>query len=68
MARDEGISELKTETFDGIKSIIESIIDYAANNQVDLIVIGTREELINEICYGKCGVVQHAHCPVLLVR
>ena len=32
MARDEGISELKTETFDGIKSIIESIIDYAANN------------------------------------
>jgi nucleotide-binding universal stress UspA family protein len=42
MARYEGISELKTETFSDVKSIIESIIDYAANNQVDLIVIGTR--------------------------
>jgi hypothetical protein len=30
MARYEGISELKTETFSDVKSIIESIIDYAA--------------------------------------
>src|ERR1041385_3120091 len=42
MAGNEGISEPKTETFSGVKSIIESIIDYAANKDMDLIVIGTR--------------------------
>ena len=30
MARNEGISEPKTETFSGVESVIESIIDYAA--------------------------------------
>ena len=32
MARNEGISEIKTKTFSNVKSITESIIDYAANN------------------------------------
>ena len=45
MAKNEGISEPKTETFGGVESIIEYIIEYASNNDVDLIVIGTREEL-----------------------
>jgi nucleotide-binding universal stress UspA family protein len=71
MARNEGISEPKTETFRGIESIIEWIIDYAANKDIDLIVIGTsgRTGLKRFVMGGVANeVVQHAHCPVLLVR
>jgi nucleotide-binding universal stress UspA family protein len=71
MARNEGISEPKTETFSNVKSIIESIIDYAANKDADLIVIGTRGRTgLKRFIMGSVanGVVQHAHCPVLLVR
>ncbi len=71
MARNEGISELKTETFSGVESIIESIIDYASKKDVDLIVIGTRGRTgLKRFLMGSVanGVVQHAHCPVLLVR
>ena len=70
MARNEGISELKTETFSGVKSIIESIID-AASKDIDLIVIGTRGRTgLRRFVMGSVanGIVQHAHCPVLLVR
>jgi nucleotide-binding universal stress UspA family protein len=71
MARNEGISELKTGTFSGVKSIIESIIDYAASKDIDLIVIGTRGRTgLKRFVMGSVanGIVQHAHCPVLLVR
>jgi nucleotide-binding universal stress UspA family protein len=71
MARNEGISEPKTETFSGVESTIESIIDYAANKDIDLIVIGTRGRTgLKRFVMGSVanGVVQHAHCPVLLVR
>ena len=71
MTRNEGIPEPKTETFSGVESIIESIIDYAANKDVDLIVIGTRGRTgLKRLIMGSVanGVVQHAHCPVLLVR
>ena len=71
MTRNEGISELKTETFSCVESIVESIIDYASNYDVDLIVIGTRGRTgLKRLIMGSVanGVVQHAHCPVLLVR
>jgi nucleotide-binding universal stress UspA family protein len=71
MAKDEGISELKTETFRDVKSVIGSIIDYATSRDVDLIVIGTRGRTgLKRFLMGSVanGVVQHAHCPVLLVR
>ena len=71
MARNEGISEIKTKTFSNVKSITESIIDYAAKNNMDLIVIGTRGRTgLKRFLMGSVanGVVQHAHCPVLLVR
>ena len=42
MARNENVTELKTELFTDVKSLIESIIDYATSKEVDLIVIGTR--------------------------
>jgi nucleotide-binding universal stress UspA family protein len=71
IAKNEGISEIKTKTFSNVKSITESIIDYAANNNMDLIVIGTRGRTgLKRFLMGSVanGVVQHAHCPVLLVR
>jgi len=52
-------------------SVIETILDHAASNNVDLIVIGTRgltgfkKLLIGSV---SSGVVNHAHCPVLIVR
>jgi len=71
MAKNEGIPELKTETFTDVKSVIGSIIDYATSRDVDLIVIGTRGRTgLRRFLMGSVanGVVQHAHCPVLLVR
>ena len=42
MAKDEGIFDIQTEIFFDAKSIIESIIEYATQKNIDLIVIGTR--------------------------
>ena len=71
MAKDEGIVGVETETFTDVKSIIGSIIDYATNKDIDLIVVGTRGRTgLKRFLMGSVanGVVQHAHCPVLLVR
>ena len=71
MAENEGISELKTETFTGVKSVIGSIIDYATVRDIDLIVIGTRGRTgLKRFFMGSVanGVVQHVHCSVYLVR
>ena len=71
MAKTEGISKLKTENFTNVKSVIRSIIDYADSRNVDLIVIGTRGRTgLKRLLMGSVanGVIQHAHCSVLLVR
>lgn len=71
MAKDEGIPDIKTEIFIDVKSIIESIIDYATHKNIDLIVIATRGRTgLKRFFMGSIanGVVQHAHCPVLVVR
>ena len=71
MAKDEGIVDIKTEIFFDAKSIIESIIEYAIQKNIDLIVIGTRGRTgLKRFFMGSVanGVVQHAHCSVLLVR
>ncbi len=71
MVKIEGIAEVATETVTDVKSIIGSIIDYATNKDIDLIVIGTRGRTgLKRFLMGSVanGVVQHAHCPVLLVR
>jgi len=71
MAKDEGIFDIKTEIFIDVKSIIESIIEYAIRKNIDLIVIGTRGRTgLKRFFMGSVanGVVQHAHCSVLLVR
>jgi nucleotide-binding universal stress UspA family protein len=71
MAKDEGIPDIKTEIFIDVKSIIESIIDYATRKNIDLIVVGTRGRTgLKRFFIGSIanGVVQHAHCSVLVVR
>lgn len=71
MAKHECIPELKTEIFRDTKSVIASIVDYASSKGIDLIVIGTKGRTrLKRFLMGSVasGVVQHAHCPVLLVR
>ena len=71
MAKVEGIPDIKTEIFIDVKSIIESIIDYATRKNIDLIVIGTRGRTgLKRFFMGSVanGVIQHAHCSVLVVR
>ena len=64
MAKNQGILDVKTETFTDVKSIIGSIIDYATTKDIDLIVIGTRGRTgLKRFLMGSVasGVVQHAH-------
>ncbi len=71
MAKDEGIFDIKTEIFVDVKSIIESIIEYATQRNIDLIVIGTRGRTgLKRFFMGSVanGVVQHARCSVLVIR
>jgi nucleotide-binding universal stress UspA family protein len=71
MAMTENVKELKTEIFTGVKSVIESIIDYATGKEVDLIVVGTRGRTgLKRFLTGSVanGVVQHAHCSVMIIR
>jgi nucleotide-binding universal stress UspA family protein len=70
-AKVEGIPDIKTEIFIDVKSIIESIIDYATRKNIDLIVIGTRGRTgLKRFFMGSVanGVIQHAHCSVLVIR
>ena len=71
MADNQGIKDVKTVFFRDIRSIVDAIINYASNNAIDLIVLGTRgrtglqRALIGSIA---TGVSQHAHCPVMLIK
>lgn len=52
-------------------SIVEAIVTYAAEDKVDLIVVGTRGMTgFKKLVLGSVssGVVSHAKCPVLVVR
>jgi nucleotide-binding universal stress UspA family protein len=52
-------------------TVVETIVDQATNYKIDLIVMGTRgltgfkKLLIGSV---SSGVVNHAHCPVLVIR
>jgi len=51
--------------------VVETIINHAAKEDVDLIIVGTRglggfkKMLIGSV---SSGVISHANCPVLVVR
>jgi nucleotide-binding universal stress UspA family protein len=71
IAKNEGISDVKTDIFVDVKSVIESILDYASSKGIDLIVVGTKGRTgLKRLLMGSIanGIVHHANCPVLLVK
>ncbi len=70
MAREHG-TVARGEVLDGIPSTVQAITEFAANEKIDLIVVGTRglsgfkKLLIGSV---SSGVVTHAPCSVLVVR
>ena len=52
-------------------SVVEALVEYAAEQKVDLIVVGTRGMTgFKKLIMGSVssGLVSHAHCPVFVVR
>ncbi len=52
-------------------SVVEAIVDYAARQGADLIVVGTRGMTgFKKLILGSVssGLISHAHCPVLVAR
>jgi nucleotide-binding universal stress UspA family protein len=63
--------DILAEVFVNVNSIVDIIVNYSANKNIDLIVIGTRgRSRIKRSLLGSIakGVVECAKCPVLLVR
>ncbi|MEM2760991.1 MAG: universal stress protein [Nitrososphaerales archaeon] len=63
--------KITTKIITGAISVVESIIEYARNEDVRLIIIGTRgRSRFTRLLLGSVasGVVTHADCPVLLVK
>lgn len=70
IARKEGL-DVKTDLLIDVASIVDTIVNYATNENVDLIVMGTRGRTgLKRFLLGSVanGVLLHAHCPVLVVR
>jgi nucleotide-binding universal stress UspA family protein len=69
-AKKQGV-HVKTEIPEAVSSVVETIINHAAKENVDLIVVGTRglggfkKMLLGSV---SSGMVSHAHSPVLVVR
>ena len=60
-----------TEVIISSRSVAADIIDYAENNNVNLIVVGTKGRTgFKKLLLGSVAsaVVTYAHCPVLIVR
>ncbi|NAL78840.1 universal stress protein [Nitrososphaera sp. AFS] len=71
IAKNAGLSDMKTDVFVDVKSVSESILNYSANEDIDLIVIGTKGRTgLKRFLIGSVAnaVIQHVHCPILLVR
>lgn len=69
-AAKEGV-KVTTDTIFNLHSVAESIVNYAAEQKTELIVIGTRTRSgLKRLVLGSVasGVVAHAGCPVFVVR
>ena len=63
--------DIKTDVIIGKTSVVKSIVEYAEEHKIDLIVIGTRGMSgIKKMLLGSTasGVVTYAHCPVMVVK
>jgi nucleotide-binding universal stress UspA family protein len=70
MASEQGV-KFTAETILDVASAADSIVNYAENKKVDLIVIGTKGRTgLKRLILGSVasGVVTHASCPVLVLR
>ncbi|MDE1844926.1 MAG: universal stress protein, partial [Thaumarchaeota archaeon] len=67
----EGGIEVKTEFLDAAPSIVGAITNYAENENVDLIIVGTRGRTgFKKILLGSVasGIVTYATCPVMVIK
>ena len=63
--------KFKTEVVASPTSTVPAIVDYAVNNKVDLIVVGTRGRSgFTKLLLGSValGVVTYASCPVMVIK
>jgi nucleotide-binding universal stress UspA family protein len=63
--------DVQTEVISDVISITKVIVEYAEENDVNLIVLGTRGiSGIKRLLLGSTasGVVTYSHCPVMVVR
>jgi nucleotide-binding universal stress UspA family protein len=63
--------DVQTEVISDVISITKIIVEYAEENDVNLIVLGTRGiSGIKRLLLGSTasGVVTYSHCPVMVVR
>ncbi|HXX97619.1 MAG TPA: universal stress protein, partial [Candidatus Bathyarchaeia archaeon] len=63
--------QFKTELIDSQMSVEGTIVEYAENNGVDLIILGTRGRSgIKKLLLGSVasGVISYATCPVIVVK
>lgn len=63
--------EIVTEVIIAEESIVSEIIEFAERENIDLIIMGTRGRTgFKKLLLGSVasGVVNFAHCPVLVIR
>ncbi len=63
--------QVKTEAIIAPISIVEAIISYSENENIDLIVIGSRgRSAFKKLILGSSasGIMTYAHCPVMIVK
>jgi nucleotide-binding universal stress UspA family protein len=68
---DQNNVKLRREIIVNSKSIVGAVVDYAEQEGVDLIVIGSRGlSGIKKLLLGSTasGVITYAHCPILVVK
>jgi nucleotide-binding universal stress UspA family protein len=70
LAKKEGMN-IKKEALKKSDIVGKAIIDYAKENGIDIIVIGTKGmTAVEEYFFGSVAnkVIHHAHCPVFAIR
>ncbi len=71
IAKNEGIENIKTEVIMDVRSIPDTIINYASDKSADLIILGTKGRTgLQRVLLGSVAnnVLQHSHCTVMVVR